>query len=134
MSKCFDGMPHPNNSVCCPLTMLACHARLRPTMCVVQGPRLHARPDVIRLYVMSKVHDIQLRLMLSDCVYCPRSIISCNAQLRPCVCSIWAMMVSTPDVVRQCMLSKGKDNILCLTSSDCVSCQRAMTKFNARFV
>ena len=67
-----DVMPHPMSSdrVCCPMGMMACHARRRSTVYAVQRRLCHATPDVV------------------DRVCGPKEVMSCHARSRPIVCVV----------------------------------------------
>ena len=64
--------------------------------------------DVVRPCVLSKGGDGMPRLTSFDCVCCPKAMISCHARRRLTVCAAQGQVChAMPDVVIQCVLSKG---------------------------
>ena len=127
-------MPRSTSSdrVCCPRAMMSCQARRcrscvlpncddgmphpkLPTVCAVQGRRCHATPDIVRPCVLSKGEDVMPCLMSSDCVCCPKAMMSCHA--RRC---------------RPCVRSKGGDVMPHVMLSDCACSPRAVMSCHAR--
>ncbi len=126
LSKGYYGMPRPSlfHSLCYPLATRSCHTWRRQTVCVVQGPWWHATLNVLQPCVVYKHYDGMLLLTLSNCVWCPRDMISILAWCHPSVCVIqglwWYGMPNivrvcavqgqwlhvTPDVIWPCVLSK----------------------------
>ena len=126
LSKGDDGMPPPMvyDNMCFSRDMMACHTRCSPIVCDVQERWSHAMPDVAWLCMFSKGADGIQRPTSSYCVCCRRAIFACHAWHRPTVCAAqgrWLhamidivqpcvlpkvhMGISTPDVVRSCVLS-----------------------------
>ena len=64
------GMSRPTSfdRMCYLKTMIACHARRRSTVCVIQRRRWHATPDIIQSCLLSKGDDGMPRLTSSDYV------------------------------------------------------------------
>ena len=69
----------------------------------------------------------------SDCVCCPKAMMSCQARrYRPCVLSKGGICHATPDVAGPCVPSKGYDVMPRPMSFDCVCCLRAVMSFHTR--
>ena len=111
-SKGYDGMPCPTSfdRVCFPKAMMACHTRGRSSVCNVQRRRCHASHNIVRSCVLPKGGDVVPRPTLSDCLCCPRAVMSCHA--RRC---------------RSYLFSKGDQ-----TSFNRVCCPKAMMACHAR--
>ena len=114
--------------------MMACHAQLRPTLCM-----------------LFKGDDVLPPPMLFDRVFYPRALMACHARHHPTMCSIqgrsWHVtpdvvrlhvlpngnvVFSTQDMIRSCVLSKGHAGMPLLRSSDRMCCPRAMLTCHAR--
>ena len=66
--------------------MTACYTRRRPTICAVQGRQLHAKLDVVLIFVLSKFYDGRLCPTSSDCVQSKDDIDMLNLMLSDYVC------------------------------------------------
>ena len=141
--------PTSFNCVCCPKTVMSCHAQRRLIVCAVQGRLCHATPNVVRLCLRSKGGDVMPRPMSSHRECSPRAVMSCHARHRsPCVLSKGGdiiprltlpivvlskgVMSCLANVVRPCVQSKGGDVMPYLTSFDRVCCPRAVITCHAR--
>ncbi|TMW89156.1 hypothetical protein EJD97_017590, partial [Solanum chilense] len=62
--------------VCCPRVMMAYHARHRPTLCAIQGPRWHVTTDIVRPRVLPYGDDGMPRQMSYDRVCFTRAMIA----------------------------------------------------------
>ena len=82
LPKGHVGMQRPtlSNCVCSPKAMMACNTQRHSTVCVVQGRRLHATPDVVRLCFLSKCNDSMSRPTSSDHVCFPRAMMASHAR------------------------------------------------------
>ncbi len=87
LCKGYAGMPLPTSSdrVCCLMSIMACHARRRLTMCVVQGQLLHAKPDIVHPCSQSKGNDGMSYPSSSDRVCCPRDMMTVHTRCHPTV-------------------------------------------------
>ncbi len=93
---------------------------------------LHATPDVVRPFVLSKGYDGMPCPTPSDRVCCPRAMMAWHTRRRSTVCAAqrqWRH--ATADVVRPCVLQKGDDCMPCPTTSDRLCCPRAMMACHA---
>ena len=111
-------MPRPSysNRVWFTRVMMACHAQLRSTVCVVQWLHGHSTVDMVRLCVQFMDHDRMWHPTSSFHVCCPMSI-----------------MATTPYVVRPYVFSKGYYSMLRLTSYNCVCILRAMMSNHTKY-
>ena len=73
--------------VCCPRSVMSCHARRRLTLRVLQGWFCHATPDVVRLFVLLKGDDGMPRVTSFDRVCCLKVEMLCEARCSLTVCA-----------------------------------------------
>ena len=105
LAKGHDGMPILMlfNRVFFQWAIRSCYTQHRPAMCNVQVEDDMSRPtssdcvcclmvmmafhpNILQLFVHSKVHEGMICMTLFDRVYCPREMMSCDAGLQPTVC------------------------------------------------
>ena len=81
LSQSYDGMSRPTSfdRVCCPKAMMACHARCRSIVYVVQRRGWHVTPDVVRPFVLPKGDYGMLCPTSFDRVCCPKVMMACHA-------------------------------------------------------
>ena len=133
LSKGGDIMPRVTSSdgACSPRAVMSCHARRRPTVRAVQWKRCHPTPDVVRSCVLSKGGDVMPRPTSSDCVCCPKAVMSCHAQHCHRESFPQAVMLCYARRYRPCVLSKGGDIMPRLTSSNRACSPRAVISCHA---
>ena len=101
-------------------------------MRAVQGRLCHAISDVVRLCVLSKGDDFMTRSISSDCVCCPRAVMSCHARrCRVFMLSKGADVMPRPTSFDR-VFFKGGDGMPRLTSSDRACSPRAVMSCHAR--
>ena len=94
---------------------------------------LHATPDVVRPFVLSKGYDGMPCPTPSDRVCCPKAMMACHPRRRPTVCAAQGLWWhATPYAVRPCVLPKGDDGMTHSTSLNRVCCPTAMTACHGR--
>ena len=105
MSTVYDCIPclTLSYSVCYLMVTRACHILVWSTVCVVQELWLHATPDVLQSFVLSKGND-GMPCVMSNSVLIPRSMISSYARCRPVVCVVlWLWCNTKCNIVHVCV-------------------------------
>ena len=109
------------------------YARRHPTMCVVQGRRCHATPDVVLPSGHSKGGDVMPRPTSYERACSQRAVMSCHARRRLTICaSQGRCWHATTDIIRSCVLPNGDDGIQLPTSFDGVCFPKVMMACHAR--
>ncbi len=106
LSKGYVDLPRIkwSYSLWCPRTMMECHTRCRPTMCLMKWQWLNNTPNFIWQYLLSKVDDDIKRSRSYNRVCCPRAFIECHTGDRPTVCAFqMKWWHATPDIIRLCV-------------------------------
>ncbi len=106
LSKGYDRLPYPTLSDWrwWPRAKMSRYRRCCLTAHIVKRIWWHAMPDDVFMCVQFKGDDSIPRPSLSDCVSCPRTMMTCHAWSRPNMCvveGIW--WHATPDIVRPCL-------------------------------